>query len=102
MSRLLDRIFSEIDRKFRREDGSIMYETRFSRWIRIFTERHIVLGTLLVSTCMTFAMMLLLILMTQARFLANAVIIGVICMPLFIVWFGLSNRWRRQTYPRQV
>jgi hypothetical protein len=92
MSKALESIFSRIDHRGRRADGSILNENWISRSIRHFTIRHIVLGTLLLSACMTLVIVLFFVLFTAGRHVANAVIVGVICMVVTTTWNGLLNR----------
>jgi hypothetical protein len=51
----LDPVFTRIDSAFNR-DGQVLFETRFSRWVRTFSDEHRVLGVLFRSALLAVAM----------------------------------------------
>lgn len=90
-----DPVFKRIDSAFNRH-GQVRFETRFSRWVRTFSDDHPVLGVLFRSALIAVAIGVFFALITVGRYVAQTLIVVGVCFFVCGVWLWLSDDWRRR------
>jgi hypothetical protein len=91
----LDAVFARIDSPSNRS-VQVRFETRFSRWVRTFSDNHPVLGVLFRSAFIAVGVGVFFAVVTVGRFVAQTLIVVGVGFLVCGVWFWLSDDWRRR------